>query len=132
MRFNNLIQMHLSTYSEVLFNVEYQVQGFLGISICPVRMISKGETWVDLLMSIFVCAHQSFFNIYMYIHIYEGAALVPLAINGSEYPLSRFALGDGASRCLYFRILETSSSTPASYDIVSRYDQYPPSHWITI
>ena len=46
-RFNNLIQMHLSTYSEVLFNVEYQGLGFLGISICLVGMISKGET--DLL-----------------------------------------------------------------------------------
>ena len=44
MRFNNLIQMHLSTYSEVLFNVEYQGLGFLGISICPVGMISKRET----------------------------------------------------------------------------------------
>jgi len=52
-RFNNLIQMHLSTYSEVLFNVEYQGLGFLGISICPVGMISKRETWV--VMSIFVC-----------------------------------------------------------------------------
>ena len=58
-RFNNLIQMHLSTYSEVLFNVEYQGVGFLGISICPVGMISKRATWV--VMSIFVCPHQSFY-----------------------------------------------------------------------
>ena len=43
-RFNNLIQMYLSTYSVVLFNVEYQVRGFCCISICPVGMILKGET----------------------------------------------------------------------------------------
>ena len=62
-RFNNLIQMHLSTYSEVLFNVEYQGLGFLGISICPVGMISKRATWV--VMSIFVCPHQSFYFFYI-------------------------------------------------------------------
>ena len=45
-----------------------------------------------------------------------------------EYPLSRFALGDGASHHTYFRN-SSSRHMHASYDIVSRHDQYPPS-WI--
>ena len=74
-RFNNLIQMHLSTYSEVLFNVEYQGVGFLGISICPVGMISKRATWV--VMSIFVCPHQSFyFFIFQWTNLLGGYSII--------------------------------------------------------
>ena len=74
-RFNNLIQMHLSTYSEVLFNVEYQGLGFLGISICPVGMISKRATWV--VMSIFVCPHQSFyFFIFQWTDLLGGFSII--------------------------------------------------------
>ena len=74
-RFNNLIQMHLSTYSEVLFNVEYQGLGFLGISICPVGMISKRATWV--VMSIFVCPHQSFcFFIFQWTNLLGGYSII--------------------------------------------------------
>ena len=64
-RFNNLIQMHLLTYSEVLFNVEYQVRGFIGISICPVGMISKGDIarwWCPFL---YVPTNVSIFFIYI-------------------------------------------------------------------